>query len=86
MERKIVLTKYQKENGKRPFDEWYTGLDFSVAVKVDARLTRLMEEGHFGDNSVLKGADNVIELRFHIGPAFQHGIIGHHEVIHAPLC
>jgi len=71
MEKKIILLKYQKENGKRPFDEWYAGLDFSIAVKVDARLTRLMDEGHLGDSSILKGADNVIELRFHIGPGYR---------------
>jgi len=48
VEKKIILLKYQQESGKRPFDEWYAGLDFSIAVKVDARLTRLMEERHFG--------------------------------------
>ncbi len=49
---KTVL-KYQLENGKIPFDEWFNKLDNSIKAKVLVRIERL-KLGLYGKHRNLK--------------------------------
>lgn len=55
------IKKYQLENGKIPFDEWFKKLDKPVKAKVISRLNR-MALGLYGEHRNLK--NNIKELKF----------------------
>lgn len=59
---------YKTIDNKCPFDTWYESLDKSIRRKIDMRLSRL-EESNFGDFKRL--SDELIELRFKIGPGYR---------------
>lgn len=56
-----TILKYQLENGKIPFDEWFNGLDNSVKAKVLVRMERL-KAGLYGQCRNLR--NGVSELKF----------------------
>ena len=58
------IIKYQLENGKIPFDEWFAGIDNAQKAKVLVRLERL-KNGLYGKYRNLK--KGVSELKFENG-------------------
>lgn len=59
-----TILKYQLENGKIPFDEWFNSLDNSLKAKVLIRLDRL-KLGLYGSYRNLK--KGISELKFASG-------------------
>lgn len=59
-----TILKYQLENGKIPFDEWFNDLDNSVKAKILVRIERL-KLGLYGQYKNLK--KGVSELKFASG-------------------
>lgn len=59
-----TILKYQLQNGKIPFDDWFNTLDKSMKVKVLVRLERL-KIGLYGKYRNLK--KGVTELKFESG-------------------
>jgi len=53
---------YIDDSGESPFESWYSKLDNSLKIRVDARLARIKELDNLGDLKSLK--DGVFELRF----------------------
>lgn len=58
------IIKYQLENGKIPFDEWFKSLDNSLKAKVLKRVERL-KLGLYGNHRNLK--KGISELKFESG-------------------
>ena len=46
------------------FTEWYQSLDRKLRLQVDARIERVVAEGHFGD---VKRFEGITELRWKSG-------------------
>jgi putative addiction module killer protein len=63
------LVRYQHEDGREPFTEWFRGLRDGVAkIRIAARL-RQIQSGNLGDcKSVGEG---VTELRIHVGAGYR---------------
>ncbi len=74
---------YKTIAGKCPFDIWYDSLDKSVRYKIDMRLARVEEE-NFGDFKRL--TDELIELRFKIGPGYRIYCMEQEDIIVVILC
>ena len=67
MDKRIVKIA-QLANNKVPFIEWMNSLDKNTKIRVQSRLTRLLEN-NFGDH---KKIDNEIsELRFKFGSGYR---------------
>jgi putative addiction module killer protein len=61
----IELVRYQHEDGREPYTEWFRGMrDESAKIRIAARLQQI-ESGNLGDTKPLGGG--VIELRIHVG-------------------
>lgn len=56
------VKEYLKRNGSSPYSQWLNGLDGSIKYRVQARIMRLKDEGHFGHNKHL--AEGLYELKF----------------------
>ena len=59
-----TVIKYQLENGRIPFDEWFIELDNSAKAKVLVRIERL-KSGLYGKHRNLK--KGISELKFESG-------------------
>lgn len=46
----MVVLEYFRADGVCPFSEWVNKLDGSIKYRVQARILRLKEKGHFGFN------------------------------------
>ena len=64
---KLLIT-YEAANGKKPFEEWISGLDGTVAMRIDARINRVAK-GNFGD--VQPVGEGVSELRIFFGAGYR---------------
>ena len=65
----IEIAEYTDDSGRSPFGLWFDRLNSPAAAWVVTALTRVEEQGNFGDNkSVGKG---VRELRIHKGPGYR---------------
>lgn len=42
------VREYLRENGSSPYAEWLKGLDGSLKYRVQARIMKLKDDGHFG--------------------------------------
>ena len=51
---------YKHINGKVPVIEWLKGIDTTFRGRINGRLTRIVENGNFGDFKQLD--DNISEL------------------------
>jgi putative addiction module killer protein len=62
------IREYQRFDGRRPFAEWFDGLNAAAAAKVAVSLERLAR----GNTSNLKGVGGgVLELRIDFGPGYR---------------
>ena len=65
---KRIVKIAQLANGKAPFIKWMNSLDKTTKIRIQSRLTRLLEN-NFGDH---KKIDNEIsELRFKFGSGYR---------------
>ena len=65
---KRIVKIAQLANNKAPFIEWMDSLDKNTKIRIQSRLTRLLEN-NFGDH---KKIDNEIsELRFKFGAGYR---------------
>ena len=65
----IELIRYQQEDGREPFTEWFRGLrDQMARTRIAARL-RQIESGNLGDCKPV--GEGVIELRIDIGAGYR---------------
>ena len=60
---------YKHTNNKIPVAEWLKGLDNSVRIRIQDRLTRIEENNNFGDFKRLD--DDIYELRFNFGSGYR---------------
>ncbi len=58
----------QLSNGKVPLAEWMETLDKAVKIRIQSRLTRLLEN-NLGDCKKID--DEISELRFKFGPGYR---------------
>lgn len=70
MGRPWTIKYYYTEDGKRPFKEWFDGLDDSVKRKVDAYINR-MAAGNFTNCKPLRGVPDISELVMDFGPGYR---------------
>ncbi len=72
----IELVRYQHEDGREPYTEWFRGIrDESAKIRIAARM-RQIESGNLGYTKPVGGGE--IELRIHVGAGYrvycgQHG-------------
>ena len=72
----IELVRYQQEDGREPYTEWFRNLrDAKAKTRIAARL-RQIESGNLGDFK--PAGEGVTELRIHVGAGYrvycgQHG-------------
>ena len=52
-----------------PAIEWLKGIDTTFRRRINSRLTRIVENGNFGDFKQLD--DNISELRFNFGSGYR---------------
>ena len=64
----VELVVYVTEEGKAPFDDWFTKLDTAAALKVRTALARI-ETGNLGD--VKPVGQGVSERRITFGPGYR---------------
>lgn len=64
-----LLKKFESENGKCPYDEWFNKLkDMKAKALVDARLIRV-RKGNFGNCRFV--GEGVRELKIDYGPGYR---------------
>lgn len=63
-----VLSIYETENGKLPFEEWLDDLDKVTRVRILARLERVRQSNYGDYKSVGEG---VFELRYFFGAGYR---------------
>ena len=65
----IELVRYQHEDGREPYTQWFRGLRDEVAkIRIAARL-RQIESGNLGDSKPV--GEGVTELRIHVGAGYR---------------
>jgi len=65
----LELIVYEREPGRRPFDEWLSDLrDKTAQARILARL-RQVEAGNLGDCATV--GEGVLELRVHVGAGYR---------------
>ncbi|MCY4644627.1 MAG: type II toxin-antitoxin system RelE/ParE family toxin [Bacteriovoracales bacterium] len=58
----MQIKEYLRESGKSPYGEWLKRLDSSLKYRIQARIMKLKDNGHFGFSKQL--AENLYELKF----------------------
>lgn len=61
---------YYTADGKCPYLDWFKALDNSFKVRINKRLKKLREEGHYGDHHTLKNSE-LSELRMDFGKGYR---------------
>ena len=77
----IELIRYQQEDGREPYTEWFRALrDRMAKARIEARLLQVVS-GNLGDCKAV--GEGVNELRVHIGAGYRvyFGQYGQHLVI-----
>lgn len=60
---------YTKENGKCPYDDWFSSLDTKTQIRISARIERLID-GHYGETRKLADCE-LSELKFTFGKGYR---------------
>src|SRR5437588_1589448 len=66
----IEVSFLELDSGKCPYLDWEKKLDKAVRAVARIRINRI-RLGNFGDCMVIKGANNLYELRIDFGPGFR---------------
>lgn len=74
---------YKLENGKCPYDIWFSKLDKANQVRIYKRLERL-QEGNYGDFKVID--EEISELRFTFGSGYRIYFTEQDDIIVLLLC
>lgn len=61
---------YYTVDGKCPYLNWFNELDNSLKVRINKRLKKLQEEGHYGDHHTLQNSE-LSELRMDFGKGYR---------------
>ncbi len=61
---------YYTIDGKCPYLDWFNGLDNMFKVRIQKRLKKLHDEGHYGDYHTLQNSA-LSELRFDFGKGYR---------------
>ena len=61
--------EYYKHINAKCLFEWLKGIDTTFRRRINSRLTRIVENGNFGDFKQLD--DNISELRFNFGSGYR---------------
>ena len=61
---------YTKLNGKQPVQEYFDTLDPVTFARIDQRIQRA-RRGNYGNHTVLKAGNGVIELKFTFGKGYR---------------
>ena len=65
----IELVRYQHEDGREPYTEWFRSIrDEMAKVRIATRL-RQLESGNLGDAKPI--GEGVTELRIHVGAGYR---------------
>lgn len=65
----IELVLYEQDDGRCPFNDWFSGLrDKRAQARILARL-RQVEAGNLGDCASV--GEGVLELRVHVGAGYR---------------
>jgi putative addiction module killer protein len=65
----IELIRYQQEDGREPYTEWFRSLrDQMAKARIESRL-RQIQSGNLGDCK--PAGAGVTELRIHVGPGYR---------------
>lgn len=60
---------YIHSNGKKPVEIWLKSLDISIRKRIFRRISRIEENGNFGDYKKLD--EDISELRFNFGSGYR---------------
>ncbi len=60
---------YTKDNGRCPYDEWFSKLDIQTQVRIAGRIERLVD-GHYGETRKLVKSE-LSELKFKFGKGYR---------------
>lgn len=80
----IEIVRYQHENGKEPYTEWFRKLRDSLAKTRIAERLRRVEAGNLGDCRPV--GEGVNELRIQTGPGYRVYFGWHGDVMVILLC
>lgn len=64
------IIHYYTIDGKCPYLNWFNDLDNSFKVRINKRLKKLQEEGHYGDYHTLQNSE-LSELRMDFGKGYR---------------
>jgi putative addiction module killer protein len=65
----IELIRYQQEDGREPYTDWFRSLrDRLAKARIEARL-RQIQSGNLGDSKPV--GEGVTELRVHVGAGYR---------------
>jgi putative addiction module killer protein len=65
----VEIRIFETEDGKVPFDEWFSGIrDKATQARIDMRVSRLSLGNFSGCSS---GREGVIELKIDLGPGYR---------------
>ena len=64
----VEIHEFTDGRGRRPFRQWYDGLDHVAATRVDDALARI-ESGNLSSIKGLGGG--LLEYRLHFGPGYR---------------
>jgi putative addiction module killer protein len=64
----IKVTEYETEDGKRPFEKWFSSLGSKAALKVNTAIVQ-MECGSFGDHKSV--GSGVLERRINFEKGYR---------------
>ncbi len=59
---------YQTSKRKEPYTEWIKSLDKSTSARISARLTRIEQNGNFGDCEPV--GDGIFDLKLDFGAGY----------------
>lgn len=60
---------YTKDNGKCPYEDWFTSLDLQTKIRIASRIERLID-GNYGENRKLVNSE-LSELKFKFGKGYR---------------
>tara|TARA_R110000868_G_scaffold334233_2_gene594924 strand:+ start:4105 stop:4440 length:336 start_codon:yes stop_codon:yes gene_type:complete len=78
----LIVKEYIRSDGYSPFSKWLSKQDGTLKYRIQARIFKLKEDGHFGFTKRL--SDCLFELKFRTlggGVRIYYGLDGKHLVI-----